>query len=79
MEALWGGHPARGKALHWGRPATHQAGLRRGDAFVSHHLSEAAALTPLLRTECSPPEAGARLPGWKQNHVQYVSPACGLG
>ena len=46
---------------------------------VPHHLSEAAAQTPLLCTECSPPEAGAWLPRWKQNHVQYVSPTCGLG
>ena len=35
MEALWGGHPVHGKALHWGCPARHQAGLRRGDAFMS--------------------------------------------
>lgn len=46
---------------------------------VPRHLSEAAAPTPLLGAECSPPEAGAWLPKWKQNHVQYVSPTCGLG
>ena len=51
METLWGGHPARGKALCQGCPATPQAGLKRGDAFV-FLVTSPRLLPPLL---CSAP------------------------